>query len=245
MVFNASKALSAIRLKRIVDQLELKLDLREHLRLCYVGMLYSNLLPGNIGGDGYKGFTLKRSSHLSTHQVIASLALDRGSGLLALILLAAAFFLLSPISLFLHQELWLILGILVIIVAYDLAIRKIFPTVSMSRYQALRDSIGVQGLQAISAYFALLSFPNSQDVTSYITLFLISSVAATLPLTIGGIGIRELVSGSLAAYLGINVQTAVLMAFALFVIAGLSSLLGLFGAAEYRIGPQPLSNSSG
>ena len=62
----------------------------------------------------------------------------------------------------------------------------------------------------------------------YMTLFLLSSVVAVIPFTIGGIGARELVFIFGADYLLIDKNTAVAFSILFFVITAVSSFTGIF-----------------
>ncbi len=62
----------------------------------------------------------------------------------------------------------------------------------------------------------------------YLTLFLLSSIVAVLPFTIGGVGARELVFIFGANYLMIDKNTAVAFSILFFMITAVSSFTGIF-----------------
>jgi uncharacterized membrane protein YbhN (UPF0104 family) len=65
-------------------------------------------------------------------------------------------------------------------------------------------------------------------------LFLLSSVVAVLPFTIGGIGARELVFIFGADYLLIDKNTAVAFSILFFIITAVSSLSGIFYGTKLK-----------
>lgn len=62
----------------------------------------------------------------------------------------------------------------------------------------------------------------------YLFVFLVSSTVSVLPLTIGGVGARELVFVLAHDYVGIDQNVAVAFSLLFFLISMLTSLFGLF-----------------
>src|SRR5687767_6938016 len=58
LIFNLSKFFCAIRLNKFFKQDGVFISEKESLKLYYKGMFYNIMLPGGIGGDGYKGYYL-------------------------------------------------------------------------------------------------------------------------------------------------------------------------------------------
>jgi uncharacterized membrane protein YbhN (UPF0104 family) len=67
----------------------------------------------------------------------------------------------------------------------------------------------------------------SDSVMEYLLVFLISSIVAVLPITIGGIGSRELVFFYGAQWLGLNEGTSIGISMTFFLITAFVSLSGL------------------
>jgi uncharacterized membrane protein YbhN (UPF0104 family) len=88
--------------------------------------------------------------------------------------------------------------------------------------------LGVQFLQLVTAWMIVKSLGIGGVVPEYLTLFLVSSVAAVLPLTVGGVGIRELTFLYGLEWIGEEPATGVTFSFLFFMITALSSLVGLF-----------------
>ncbi len=189
--FNLSKILSSIRLNYYFKNLGIYLRELNALRLYYVGMFYNLFLPGGIGGDGYKLYLLQKYFQKGYKDIIKALLLDRLSGLVALIVLAAALWLFSS---FRHFYPLTILAIFSLVFAYPIFFyfyiryfALFLPNIALTTLLG----VGVQLLQLLSALMITLSFTTSLPIIDFLTLFLISSVVAVLPLTIGGVGARE------------------------------------------------------
>jgi uncharacterized membrane protein YbhN (UPF0104 family) len=66
-----------------------------------------------------------------------------------------------------------------------------------------------------------------QEYLPYLVIFLVSSVAAIIPITVGGLGLRELVFLYGAQLFGLNQEISVAISMLFFLITVLSSLIGL------------------
>jgi uncharacterized membrane protein YbhN (UPF0104 family) len=155
--------------------------------------------------------------------------MDRFSGLIALIFLAICFAFFPAIyPTFEEWKIaWLLwIGLVCLLPIWYLSIKFIFPVFYNSLNQSNLQSLGVQGFQVVCALFILISLGVQSLFPAYLLLFLISSVVAVLPFTIGGVGARELVFVLGHSYLGIDQNTAVAFSLLFFVITAISSLTG-------------------
>ncbi len=227
--YNASKVTSAFRLNHFFKSIELYISEKFNLRLYYKGMFYNLFLPGGIGGDGYKVFVLKKQHGKSVKSLISAALLDRLSGLAALCFLALCLFLFSQSFEKIAPYQWLVY----------LAIIGVYPTFYIGLRLFFKQFIGVfaitnllsflvQGIQILAAFFILLSLQVGDSFGEYLTLFLISSVVAAIPFTIGGIGAREIVFVYGNSLFGIETNTAVTFSVLFFLINALSAFIGAF-----------------
>ncbi len=229
LFFNFSKWISAIRLNTFFKSIGLYLDQFYNLKLYYVGMFYNLFLPGGIGGDGYKVYLLNKYHKKPVKILIGATLLDRISGLVALLFLALLFCFFVDLT-FLGQYINMaILGLtLIIYPVYYLFYRIIFKKFLQSFHRSNLQSLGVQAGQVISAFFLLWALDINVLYLEYLVLFLLSSVVAVLPFTIGGVGARELVFVFGANYLMIDKNTAVAFSILFFLVIVFSSLGGIF-----------------
>ena len=228
-MFNISKIISSIRLNSFFQAIGLLLSGWYNLRLYYIGMFYNLFLPGGIGGDGYKVYLLHKTYNTSVKQLVAASLLDRISGLFALVFLALAMGMFLDLSVFGNGISGILIALLIISYPmYYIVVKYVFKSFLKSFHISNLYSFGVQTFQLICAFFIFKSLGVQGLYLEYLTLFLISSVVAVLPFTIGGVGARELVFIFGANYFMIDKNTAVAFSILFFLITALSSFSGLF-----------------
>lgn len=231
LLFNVSKWLSAYRLRAILRALGIDLDMGFHLKLCYVGMFYNLFLPGSVGGDGYKVVYLNKRFSGKLKLLVASMLYDRAAGGAVLLAMAFAFsvYALPHIDFLPEYGNFLVLGAAVLCIpALFLGTKLVFPSFWSARYPILGWSIGVQCVQVVCAFFILRAFGVTGNYMLYFVLFLASSLASMLPLSFGGVGLRELVFVYAAQFLPIEQTPAVSLGIMYFVVIALSSFAGVF-----------------
>jgi uncharacterized membrane protein YbhN (UPF0104 family) len=192
-------------------------------------MFYNLFLPGGIGGDGYKVYTLQKNFKIPVKSLIGAILLDRISGMIALIFLALLLLLfidLSNTGISLTTP--LIVALILIYPGFYLFIKLFFRKFILYFNLSSLRSMGVQISQLCSALFILWSLNIHSLYLEYQVLFLLSSIVAVLPFTIGGIGARELVFVFGANYLMIDINTAVAFSLLFFILTAISSFTGTF-----------------
>jgi uncharacterized membrane protein YbhN (UPF0104 family) len=230
-LFTLSKLISSVRLNRFFRAISLPLSQGYNLRLYWLGMYYNLFLPGGIGGDGYKVYLLGRQFPGRRAAIFRALLLDRLSGMVALLVLLLLLFAGTG------YPGWWRAGALALVplglgLSYGLG-RWLFgefrPAFGRTSWQAL----GVQGAQVLCAC-ALLAALSATDgsVLPYLLVFLASSVAAVLPLTVGGLGARELTFLYGAKLFALDPAVAVSVSVLFYVITALVSLVGAFVRVE-------------
>lgn len=225
--FMVSKLFNAIRLNLYFHAIAIELTHLSNLRLYLLGMFYNLFLPGGIGGDAYKGYVIKRSFKADTKKVIAVLLLDRLSGLL-LIFIFACFMAISLQSEALQSFKWVIIGAVPLsIFVFWLVNKKLFFYVLPVFWKSFGYSILVQLFQLISVYLILRSLAVDNNTLGYLFVFLISSIVSVIPLTIGGIGSREVTFLYGAKWLELNESSSIAISMVFFFITALVSLLGI------------------
>ncbi len=229
VAFNLSKTVSSIRLNYYFNSSGAKLTQSQNLKLYYLGMFYNLFLPGGIGGDGYKVYLLHKLYQAPIKRLIEASLLDRVSGLIALLFLGASFLLFSQFSsLFPFLKFIAILGLLTLYPLFIFLHKRFFPFFFPLLSKTLMLGLLVQILQVISAYFLFKALFLQNFLIEFLFLFLLSSVVAVLPLTIGGVGAREATFLYGLKFLGLNVDIGVAFSFLFFLITALSSLIGIF-----------------
>ncbi len=226
LFFTISKALSALRLNLYLHQLKVFLTQASNIRLYLLGMFYNLFLPGGIGGDAYKGYIIKKKFDVPAKKVISVLVLDRLSGLLLLFIYACLLALpLSKEELIKYRILFA-LGIVAGILLFWIVIKRMFSYLLPVFWKSLGYSALVQLAQLGCVIFILKALHIEIHTIAYLFIFLISSIVAVLPLTIGGIGSREVVFFYGALWLGLDENTSVSISMVFFLITALVSMFG-------------------
>jgi len=237
ILFNISKWISAARLNLYFKMIRLNLTFKYNLILYYVGMFYNLFLPGGIGGDGYKVYLLNKKYKTSVRSLIGATLLDRVNGMVALIFLALLLLLFIDFSYAEISWTYYLIGLLILSYpVFYFFIRMFFKQFSGSFFKINLASFGVQISQLICALFILWSLDIRSLYIEYQVLFLLSSIVAVLPFTIGGIGARELVFVFGANYLMIDKNAAVAFSLLFFVLTAVSSFSGTF--LEWKLNHQ-------
>lgn len=227
LLFTASKIVSSVRLNIYFKNIKVYLPQATNLRLYWLGMFYNLFLPGGIGGDAYKVILLNKTFGYPAKQLTAAVLLDRLTGVIALGLLAAVYFAaLSPQGL----ALLLLAAITPALFICRYFVKKVFPSFITSFWPTLWLGIAVQGLQVMSVYAIMQAIGIGGQQTAYIFIFLLSSIVAILPLTIGGLGAREVVFlwGSKVLLHTPGNATPVSISISFYIITLLVSLVGVY-----------------
>lgn len=223
IAFIISKLVAAIRLNIYFRNISIYLSFRQNLKLYWLGMFYNLFLPGSIGGDAYKVILLTKRFKVPYKKTTAAVLLDRISGLLGLFLLLTFYAIqILPGKWYL---ILIIAGTFVSIVGLYFVLKLWLKDFVRSFFSTLMLGIVVQVMQIICVYLIMLSLGvGSPD--QYMFIFLVSSVVAVLPLTIGGLGIREVVFLEGAKYFGLMQETSVVISLLFYLITLVTSAVG-------------------
>ncbi|MDD5406391.1 MAG: lysylphosphatidylglycerol synthase transmembrane domain-containing protein [Sulfurovaceae bacterium] len=232
--FNLSKILSSIRLNIYFCHIGLKITQLYALRLYYIGMFYNLFLPTGIGGDGYKIYLLNRfDPNIGIKKFITATLLDRISGLVPLIFFAGLLFLISVYhNLFFWLDIIVAVGVIVAFPALYLLIFIAFRYYLSVFWETTFMGGSVQLLQLVSAFFIVYAIGAENNLIVFLTIFLLSSVIAVLPLSIGGIGMREITFIYGLGFLSLPADTGVVFSLLFFCITALSSFIGILLKSE-------------
>lgn len=228
LAFLASKLLAAFRLNAYLHQLDVLLTHVSNLKLYLLGMFYNLFLPGGIGGDAYKGYVLKKEYGIKTKRVVAIMVLDRLSGLLLLFIYACVLGLMLEFTSQTGLRIVITLALFLSLLVFWLLNKRFFDYVYPVFWKSLGYSAGVQLLQLISVFLIWKSLGLDIALVSYLFVFLVSSIVAVLPITIGGIGSREVVFLYGSLWLGLDEGSAISISVVFFLITALVSLFGMF-----------------
>jgi uncharacterized membrane protein YbhN (UPF0104 family) len=229
-LFVGSKVATAIRLNAYFANIHIFLSFWENWRLYLIGMFYNLFLPGGIGGDGYKVYLLNNQFKTPVKELLKASLLDRLGGLIAILALLFGILLLIDLPLPFGEP-WVSdavfsIGIIGVVPGFWLLQKFLFSNFLPSFWQGIFWSLVGQLAQMAAVVCLLLALGVQDNYLAYQAVFLLSSIVAVLPLTIGGVGARELVVVYAHTYAGIQETEAVAFSLLFFLISAAVSLTG-------------------
>jgi uncharacterized membrane protein YbhN (UPF0104 family) len=233
LFFIASKVLSAYRLNLFFRAVAIDIPSKTNLRLYWLGMFYNLFLPGGIGGDGYKVYYLNRNMNASVKLSIKAILFDRLTGLIALGVLCLLF------GTFVQPQIipgyYLILAVGVGIALFYFVVHRWFSEFYRILHLTNIQSLGVQTAQVITAWLILIALGHDQFPMAYLLVFLVSSVVAVIPFTIGGVGAREVTFLYAAEILNLDLPVSIALSLLFFFITAVVSLTGIWYALRPKL----------
>ncbi len=218
-----SKLQSAWRLNIYFKNINLHLPTWQNIKLYWLGMFYNLFLPGAISGDAYKVVLLNRKYKAPYKKTSAAVLLDRFSGLLALGIILAAYGIIV-----LQDTLWtalFITGSLAAVAILYFVIKRFLKDFVPGFWPTFLWGLGVQVTQVICMYFILASV-GQPLLPEWIFIFLVTSVVAVFPVSLGGgLGTRELVFAEGARFFSLDPQIGVAVSL-LFYLSGVIASAG-------------------
>lgn len=249
VLYALSQAVSSERVRGVLAAVPVKIDWRVNMRLYWLGMFYNFFLPGGVGGDGYKVYWLHKRYATPVKPAVFALVGDRLSGLGAIVVytLAYAAFrsgLAESVGLrgvSSTEQLWILSLIPVGVWAYWMFFRLFQKNLAKAAMRALAVSLLVQGLQMCTAASILEGLAAGGLLGDYLFLFLLSSIASAVPVTIGGVGAREMAFMIGSRYLGVDPNCAVSLSLLFYAVSLLCSLPGVYYSfRSYKIDGKPI-----
>jgi hypothetical protein len=234
LLFILSKIFAALRLNVFFKKHELRIPEKENLKLYWLGMFYNLFLPGGISGDGYKIYLLKKQTDRNLKELFTAIFIDRISGVAVLASMAVLLISFADTGIPLLHWSWILL--LPILVGFFLFFYFFFKRYIDIFLPIVSYSFLVQGLQVVEVWLLLKGLGIEQMELAYLFVFLFSSLVAIIPVSIGGMGTRELAFLYGAQFLGLSEAASVTVSLLFYAITLLVSL----GGAGYSIAPQKI-----
>ncbi|HVV55877.1 MAG TPA: lysylphosphatidylglycerol synthase transmembrane domain-containing protein [Mucilaginibacter sp.] len=235
-VYFLSMVASAWRLLSFFKSIDLRLDTRFNFRLYLLGIFYNLLLPGGIGGDGYKIYLLHKNYNLPAKRVFWAIAFDRVSGLWAIGLIVVVLTIFIPQ---IQEQIHIAIPMIVFVAGtaiYYLIVRIFFKEFTRHFFKGHAKAVIVQSLQVLTIICVLMGQDFHGKFSPYLLSFLISALAAVVPITFGGAGAREAIFQKLSPIFHMNVGLAVFLSVSFYLTSLVVAMLGLY----YVIRPKRL-----
>ena len=197
-----------------------------NIKLFWLGMFYNLFLPGGIGGDGYKVYLVNKYRKNGLKKNIGTMLVNRIAGLVAIGMITVMLYYLSGLHLEYGRQMWI--AIPFIYGLYLIVLKYFFKSFFKIHAGLFWWSLALQGMQFISVIMILSAFHQSTDLFDYLFLFFVSAIATALPITIGGIGAREMVFLIGAKSLGLDNELCIALSIMFFLLSAIISLGGLY-----------------
>lgn len=225
---------SAMRMRYFFSKSMFEMSWRFALVLYYVGAFYNFLLPGGIGGDAYKVMLVRKRMEMNTVQGIRIMVADRASGLCIIML---TFFLgcyLTGVNNAIPYGSFLLLSATIITpIVYVVASRKLLKQLPVDMIGSLYYSVMAQVFWITTLYMLWKSIGHGGHLLEYITLYCAASIASMIPVSPGGLGLREFTyfygAGLMNSMMGkeVDPNVGIALSLCMFALSFVSSLPGL------------------
>lgn len=262
-----SQVLSALRWYYLSQPFQFPHRLASFLRLYFIGVFFNAFLPTLVGGDVVKGYYLTRGKG-SLSQAALSVLIDRNAGLGGLILLGCFSLLWISLPLprevslsigalmlayfFVNLILFLSPFIQItskIIKKMPLALLRknllnffntafILPALKYRFIFAIIVSLAIQCIGILAIYCIGSSLSITLNFVAYLRVIPLIAIISMIPISIGGLGVRETAFLTLFTQLGLPGEKAVALSLLWYVcmlFGGIPGfLLYLFQSSKYK-----------
>ncbi|HEY4328028.1 MAG TPA: lysylphosphatidylglycerol synthase transmembrane domain-containing protein [Mucilaginibacter sp.] len=221
-----SMIVSSWRLLSFFKSIGLKLDFRYNLRLYFLGLFYNFLLPGGIGGDGYKMYLINKTFKTPLKKLFWAVMFDRLSGLWAIGLITVALIFLIPqidIHITIPLGIFLAGSAIYCFVAY-----RFFKDYTKNFFQAHAKALVLQSFQLLAIVCVMMGQDFNGKFSPYLLSFLISALASIIPITAGGAGAREAIFTKLSGVFSMDPGLSVFLATSFYLLSLVVALLGVY-----------------
>jgi glycosyltransferase 2 family protein len=224
---------SAYRMRFYFGNDGLLLNQKFSIGIYFTSMLFNTVLPGGIGGDGYKIYMIGKFSGFSRLRALKLALSERASGLFILLICTSLFYYLAKLPEVIPQQDYIIAALTILLIpCYFISIAVFLKERAHTAIKAIIYSIPIQLLNVAIVVILLKCLGvdlNDINITAgYLVLFMVAAVASILPISIGGSGLRELTVFYGAKLIGYNAELVVSLCLLFFIISVLCSLVGLF-----------------
>lgn len=250
----AGTALRAVRWRVLLQALDIAVPLRRLVHLYFVGAFFNIFLPTGMGGDAVKMVELARSTGRAPEAVGTTLV-DRATGLWVLFVLAL---LALPFSYTLLPQGWapviavgtlagvlggwLVMGTPLVSwlgskvrLPWQAKLERFYRSVSQLGYRALGQACLVSLIFDVLLILFNVLIAYGLNVKQPLGIFVlftpIISFSLALPISIGGLGVREQTYILLFSALGVSGVAAAAMSLANYALTNL--VVGLLGGMWY------------
>ena len=194
-------------------------------RFYLIASFFNKFLPGAIGGDVTRIYNSHKKYNLGIKNATIIVFLERMAGLAGLALLFASgllfyFFVNRGESLLFQNEQYLIIYFLIILAVLLVFLKKLTEKKIQVGYKVLIIVILLsmlgQSAEVTVAYLYAQYFGLPVELYKFMIIMPVIYIATVIPISLGGLGVREASMTALLALFGVETSTAVLIAFLIY-----------------------------
>lgn len=226
LAYICSQIIASSRLYGYFQAINLPVGEVYNFKLYLLGLFYNLFLPGGIGGDGYKFYFLRKKFGVNGKSLFSAILFDRISGLWALALITSALVIFIP-----QLEIPNWIPVLVVIlgtIVYYLVLKRFFKVFIQGFFWSHLKAIGAWSFQILTVIMLLYGLGFDGKFSPYLFSFLLSSLVAIIPISLGGLGLREIANVGGATYFNLDTHVALLLSLFFYMTAALVALTGVY-----------------
>lgn len=223
-----SNILSGLRLGAYLQHYGADLKQFKAIPLYYSGMFFNTFLPGGISGDGFIVYQMKKKFDFDYGKSIKILLLNRGNGLFFLNLFFFQFLLSSQYGIYQEVKMAVVLLFVLQFPVYFYITKRLFKEKLAMFIKAGCYSIFSQLSTIISALYIFKALNIQSNHIEYLCQFIASSIATIIPLTPGGVGIREYIFYKGSEIIGLDAEFAVSSSLVYFGLYAIVAMAGIY-----------------
>jgi uncharacterized membrane protein YbhN (UPF0104 family) len=197
-----------------------------NIKLFWLGMFYNLFLPGGIGGDGIKVYLVNKYRKNGLKKNIGTMLVNRIAGLVAVGMITIVLYYLSGLHIEYGNAAWV--GIPAVYALYIFVLKYFFKSSLKIHAGLFWWSMALQMMQFVTVLFILFSFHQTNNLFDYLFLFFVTTIATAIPITIGGLGARELFFLLGAKSLELNNELCIALSLMFYLISVIISLGGVY-----------------
>ncbi len=231
-----AQVFGALRMRYNLEQAEFHISRTYTIGMYFLGTLFNIILPGGIGGDGYRAFYFHKRFRFPWQKTIMAILRGRASGLLFLciFLIVFAFYYRDNLTVIPHVNAVLIAAAILIFPCYSICTKMILREPFSTQIGGMKYSFISQVFFLISIVAVLYGLRTTEHITGYIMVFLIANIVAVIPVSFGGVGLREFTYVTLAQHIGLNSDIGVAASLLYYFIFTAVAFLGFIPYALLR-----------
>lgn len=273
--FVLSNFLGALQWYLLLRSKGIHLPFPRVLGFYHVGLFFNNFLIGNVGGDAFRVFDIRRLAGAgTTNDALSTVILDRFIGFIAMASLALVATMIAARQMVSESALE---AVLFIFAAWLLASAFLFYEPFAKRFswvfrlllpaslhvkakafyyslhgfrrerwllgQLFIVSVAVQTLRILTHYLAARSLAVTVRSSFFFLFIPVVALVASLPISLGGLGVREQSAVTLFSPLGVPAAKIVAFEFFAYLVGVVASLPGgIIFALRRETGPSHESN---